>query len=145
VFAPAPAEEPETLAFALLRSADSDVIERPHPESVDGEAPAADVATDFAEGVELGLPVRGDTEHPNPILIGGSVQPDRAGWGGRRCHHPILPTTPTIRRKGATGGNLEQNSGMSEKGASPHELPDCVPVDRGDPDVFLGGEDHLSV
>ena len=98
VFAATPAEEPKALAFALLRCADTDVIERPHPESVDGEPPPSDVAANFAERVELGLPVRGDAEHPDPVLIGGSVQPDYAGWGGGRYHHPILATNPKIRR-----------------------------------------------
>jgi hypothetical protein len=67
VFTNTPSQKPQTLARVVLGLSHSNVIEIPLSQSVDPEAPPANLTTDFTEGVELHLHANTDAEYANPV------------------------------------------------------------------------------
>jgi hypothetical protein len=69
------------------------VIEIPLPQSVDCEALAANLTTDFTERVELHLLADVDAEYTNPVPIRRSDETYCSGWFSFIPHAPIVDET----------------------------------------------------
>ncbi len=71
-------EKPQAFAGAIVALADANVVEVAEPESVNGEAPAADFAGDFPERIELRFRAFEDAKVADAAVVGGSHEGERS-------------------------------------------------------------------
>src|SRR5262249_17336625 len=96
VLAVPPAQEAAALAVAVLRLADADVVQRPKPSAVHGEAAPADLAGDLDERVHRLLALHRDADDAHAVYNRGANEPDDAFLG----FHATTTGTPSASRQG---------------------------------------------